>query len=199
MTPNSVEQTISAVQPVLTTARLILRPFLLGDAAEVQRLAGDVRIARGTSAVPHPYPEGVAQAWISAHPQWFDDRKEIIYAVTERSSKCLLGAVSLLNISRVHSRAELGFWIGVDFWSKGYCTEAVRALMHFGIDSLAVTRFVGRCLAWNTASATVMRNAGLLPEGRLVLHELRDGQFVDQLLFGCVMPERQESAPPFFA
>lgn len=50
----------------LDTPRLRLRPFLPQDAAVVQELAADYDIARTTLSVPHPYPEGAAEAWIEA-------------------------------------------------------------------------------------------------------------------------------------
>jgi [ribosomal protein S5]-alanine N-acetyltransferase len=40
--------------PSLKTERLILRPFSLDDAKDVQRLAGDVDIAKTTLTIPHP-------------------------------------------------------------------------------------------------------------------------------------------------
>ena len=178
------------MQRTLATARLVLRPFNLADAASVQRLAGDARIARGTTAVPHPYADSVAEAWIGGQSAAYDTRREIVFAVVERQSEAVVGAVSLLNISARHARAELGFWIGVAFWSQGFCSEAVREVVRFGQDDLQITKFVGRCLAWNSASAAVMRKAGFELEGRLIKQELREGMYVDQLVFGLVLPGR---------
>jgi ribosomal-protein-alanine N-acetyltransferase len=42
-------------QPILKTERLILRPFTLDDALDVQRIAGDEKIAETTGAIPYPY------------------------------------------------------------------------------------------------------------------------------------------------
>ncbi len=44
-------------RPTLQTSRLILRPFELTDAPEVQKLAGAREIASTIENMPHPYPE----------------------------------------------------------------------------------------------------------------------------------------------
>jgi hypothetical protein len=45
----------------LETARLLLRPFTVADAPDVQRLAGEREIASTTLHVPHPYEDGMAE------------------------------------------------------------------------------------------------------------------------------------------
>ena len=178
------------MQPTIKSSRLRLRPFVAADASDVRRLAGDKRIADMTLAIPHPYPEGAAEAWIASHPDSYEGGKEATFAITLMDSGDLLGAISLLDISREHARAELGYWVGVDHWSKGYCTEAVRRLLEFGTEELGITRFVGRCIGRNAASARVMVKAGMLPEGHLRQHMLRHGRYEDMLLFGLVLAGR---------
>lgn len=177
-------------RPNLQTDRLVLRPFTPADEADVQQLAGDARIARGTDAVPHPYPLEAARDWIANHPGFFASLKEIVYAITRKDSGELVGAISLLNISRRDSRAELGFWVGAPHWSSGYCTEAARALIEHGHAAHGLSKIVGRCLAWNTASARVMQKLGMAREGRLVKHVYRDGRYEDQLLFAICLAGR---------
>ncbi len=53
--------------PTLQTERLMLRPFHVADAPRVKELAGAWEIAATTANVPHPYEEGMAEAWIGAH------------------------------------------------------------------------------------------------------------------------------------
>jgi RimJ/RimL family protein N-acetyltransferase len=178
------------MQPVLDTPRLLLRPFVPADAPEVQRLAGDARVAETTLAIPHPYPDGAAAAWIASHAAGWADGSEISWAIVRREDGALLGAAALMGINARHASAELGYWVGHEHWGLGYASEAARALAAFADGQLGLSRVVGRCLARNPASARVLEKAGLRAEGRLVRHLYVGGVFEDVLLFGWVRPSR---------
>lgn len=163
---------------------------MLADAPRVRALADDARIADTTTTIPHPYPEGAAETWISEHEVSYTQAREATFAIQHRASGHLIGAVSLLDIQLKHLRAELGYWTGVPFWGNGYCTEAVGILIHHARDAFGVTRIVGRCFARNAASARVMAKAGLQPEGVLRKQILKNGVYEDIMLFGLVLPGR---------
>jgi ribosomal-protein-alanine N-acetyltransferase len=69
-------------QPNIETERLLLRPFQIADAPDVQRLAGEKAIASTTLTMPHPYEDGMAEAWIGGHQQRFELKEEVVYAIT---------------------------------------------------------------------------------------------------------------------
>lgn len=178
-------------QPVLETDRLLLRPYVAADAADVQRLAGDRRIADTTANIPHPYPDGAAERWIAGLAPAFEEGSRVAFAVTLRGTGELAGTIDLHAVSREHAQAELGYWIAVGHWGKGYGTEATCRLIAYAREQLGITRIVARCLARNPASARVMEKAGLRREGMLVRHELKNGLFEDVLLYGLAFPERR--------
>lgn len=184
------------MQAVLETERLLLRPYVLADAAKVQRLAGDARVADTTANIPHPYPDGAAQTWIAGLAAAFAAGTRIVYAATLRQDGAVIGTVALHDIVAAHARAMLGYWIGVPYWGQGYATEAVRRLIDHGHTAHGLSRIGGACLARNPASARVMENAGLRAEGRLVAHECKHGVFEDLLLYGLVLPGRAPSHSP---
>lgn len=126
-------------QPTLETSRLLLRPFSLTDAPAVKALAGAEEVAWTTLNVPHPYEDGMAEDWIRSHaPGWAAD-EQAAFAMLDRDGDELVGAISLL-IMRAHERAELGYWVGVPYWNRGYATEAARAVLRFGFEELGLHR-----------------------------------------------------------
>jgi RimJ/RimL family protein N-acetyltransferase len=71
--------------PTLETIRLILRPFTLGDARDVQRLAGGREVAATTLHVPHPYVDGMAEQWIGTHQEQYERGELVTFAIVRRA------------------------------------------------------------------------------------------------------------------
>ena len=109
------------------TKRLQLRSLVLSDAAQVEALAGDYEIAKTTLNIPHPYPEGGAITWITSILEDPNEGKtRRTFAIT--LDNMLIGTISLL-IAEVHNRAELAYWLGKEYWSQGYMTEAAQLMI----------------------------------------------------------------------
>ena len=164
-------------QPTLASKRLVLRPFTLGDAEDVQRLAGAEEVADTTLNIPHPYDDELAEAWIESHADAFQERERVALAITD-SSAVLVGAISL-RLELGHERAELGYWIGVPYWGRGYATEAAGAMVEYGFNELGLNRIHARHLARNPTSGRVLEKAGLTHEGFHRAHILKNGRFED--------------------
>ena len=180
-------------QPILTTERLLLRPFIPSDAPEVQRLAGDRAIADTTVAIPHPYPDGAAEDWISKHVNWFAEEKQVTYAIARKSDGALIGAISLMEISKGH-QAELGYWIGKTYWSQGFCTEAASAVLRYAFTELGLIRVHSRHIGRNPASGRVMQKLSMKYEGCRRQHEKKWDKFEDMELYGILKHEWEQSA-----
>ncbi len=155
--------------PTLKTSRLTLRPYQLSDAKSVQRLAGEKIIADMTANIPHPYREGMAEEWISNHQGWFESGKAIALAIELNSTGEHLGTISLTQIE--DASGNLGYWVGVPFWGKGYCTEAATALIQYGFDQFGLTLIYARHLPENPASGRVMIKNGFVYRGDVSVGE----------------------------
>ena len=179
--------------PTLRTARLVLRPFRADDGPAVQRLAGDPEIATTTLNIPHPYPDGVAEKWIAGHAEACAGGKGLSLAVTLAASGELIGAISLMSISSAHSHAELGYWIGKDFWGRGYCTEAAREIVRFAFEEMGLHRVFGHHFSRNPASGRVMQKIGMRHEGTHPQHIRKWEEFEDVESYGVLKSDLREA------
>ncbi|HEY7550230.1 MAG TPA: GNAT family N-acetyltransferase [Hyphomicrobiaceae bacterium] len=140
----------------IATDRLLLRPFRRSDAKDFTRLAGDWSVASMTSDIPHPLSEGQARGWLKP------GRREVRFAI-ERAGR-LIGGTGYYQ--RRSGTAELGFWLGREWWGLGYATEASRAVVRFGFELKRLPGFTSSHFVDNTASAGVLRKLGFEPVGR---------------------------------
>lgn len=83
------------------TARLIHRPVLPEDAGVIQRLAGDREVAANAAGIPHPFEEGMAEAWLAS----LDARSHVL-ALCHAESGAVI--VELFILERGHFHANHG-------------------------------------------------------------------------------------------
>lgn len=172
--------------PTLVTERLLLRPFMLSDAAEVQRLAGDFTVADTTAAIPHPYPDGAAEAWISTLENEFIKNRTLSLAITIKETRGLAGCVSIMDMDKTSNSGEIGYWIGKDFWGHGYCTEAALAIMKYGFENMGLNRIGAKHFARNPVSGKVMQKLGMKQEGHLRQAFVKWGRHEDYVLYAIL-------------
>ncbi|WP_214021009.1 GNAT family N-acetyltransferase [Methanoculleus sp.] len=178
--------------PILVTDRLLLRPFTLADAPEVQRLAGDYEIASRTLEIPYPYPDGAAENWIATQRSGFEQGVHVVYAVARAREGDLVGAVGLVEVNRRHGRAELGYWVARPCRGRGYATEAARAMIEYGFSILELHRIYAMHLSRNPASGRVMEKCGMVHEAHLREHDRKRGTFEDVDVWGVLHDEWRE-------
>jgi RimJ/RimL family protein N-acetyltransferase len=174
-------------QPSITTERLLLRPCVASDADAVQRLVSDIEVARQTLNIPHPYPEGGAAEWIEKHAERFENSEEIVFGLFTRDGGELVGVMGL--IPKSHDRAEIGYWIGVPFWGRGYATEAARAMVRYAFEEMDVNRIEAEHFARNPASGRVLQKAGMRHEGTRRQAILKWNEYLDVELYAILRSE----------
>lgn len=179
-------------RPTLITKRLKLRPFYIEDAPEVQLLAGDMEIARNAINIPHPYEDGIAERWIITHLEEFDDGKSVIFAITLKEDGKLIGAIGLI-INEKHNHAELGYWIGKQYWNNGYCKEAVKEVIKYGFEDLGFNKIFANHLEKNTASGKILIKNRMKQEGILRRHLYSFDKYENLVCYGILKSEYKTS------
>ena len=150
--PQALAQQPSGPSPVLGTARLVLRAPVRSDIKAIARLANDRRVAENTFRIPHPYR--------------VEDGEQFVAAINRQPGEAALvvtldgGAIGICSIESREGEAEIGYWLGVPFWGRGYATEAVRALIDHAFGELGHDALVSGARVSNPASRRVLEKCG---------------------------------------
>jgi len=147
------------MQQNIETERLLLRPFRLSDSKRVSELAGEKIIADMTANIPHPYQPIMAESWIKNHRNLFNSKKGMVYALTLKGDDRIMGAVSFPTLE--DGLGVLGYWLGVQYWGKGFAFEASKGLVEHckrehGLETLEVMHLVS-----NDRSKSVIKKLGV--------------------------------------
>ena len=79
----------------------------------------------------------------------------------------LIGTCTLLNLSRAHRRAEIGFALGRASWGQGLATEALERMTTFAFDVLDLHRLEADVDPRNERSLRMLGAQGFQREGLL--------------------------------
>jgi RimJ/RimL family protein N-acetyltransferase len=140
------------IVPVLATARLVLRAPRRSDVKAIASFANDRRIAANTARIPHPY--GI------------EDAEQFIAAVNKREGEaCFVimlecAPIGVCSVDLREDGPEVGYWLGVPYWSRGFATEAVRALIDHAFGDLEHETLISGARVTNPASRRVLEKCG---------------------------------------
>ena len=171
---------------MLETARLKLRGFTESDIPDLVRLIGTREVAATTLRIPHPYKETHAREFLASIAK----ENELRLAIERRVDGQLCGGIGL-HPDLQHGRAELGYWLGVQFWGTGYATEAATAVVQYGFEKLKLNRIFASHFEGNVASARVLRKIGMRHEGCMRKHICKWGKYLDSELYAILRDEGQ--------
>ena len=176
--------------PTLRTPRLTLGAFTEEDAPELQRLAGAREIADTTLGNSPSLRVGSRHRMdrTAAKGSFPGTGHQLCHPI--RSSGALIGSVGLRDIDPEHLQAELGFWIGREWWGNGYAREAAAAVIDFGFDSVGLNRICAHHMVRNPSAGKVLHAAGMLREGLLRQRVRKWGVYEDVVVYAIIREDR---------
>lgn len=171
----------------LQAGSCIVREWRLQDAAELAQQANDRRIWLNLRDLfPHPYTLQDAEQYLgkivpSGLPTSF---------AIEHAGRVAGGIGYMLRPDVERIGAEIGYWLGVQYWGQGIVTAALRALTrHAFATHVELQRLFAVPFASNPASARVLEKAGYTREGTLRNSVIKDGCVLDQWMYACLRHE----------
>jgi len=154
---------IIETSPVIETRRLVLRAPAPQDVTRIASMANDRDIARMTCRMPHPFGTGDAEDFVIAVAGQ-DPAKANTFLIEHED----LGAVGVIGLFEDGDVApETGYWIGRDYWGRGFATEALEGAMVWASRKWKRRALVAGHFADNPASGRVLEKAGFLYTGEV--------------------------------
>ena len=167
--------------PVLQTDRVILRELQPSDAPRLLEIATCEQVTRFS----WPAPDGAAA--VERFIRWtYDERKAgkyLCYGIFSRANNTLAGMFELRRLQPDFFRAEAGFFVAPDFWGTGVFIDAAHQMMALAFDRLGVHRIEVRVAVDNDRGNAAMQKLAADREGVLRDAFVRDGQYVDQVMW----------------
>jgi len=171
-------------EPVrIQLTKSLLREWRRGDEPSLVRHANNRNVwINVRDTFPHPYAPADARSWIrlaSTH-----GLNHVFAIDVEGFAVGAIGVRPGEDINRFS--AEIGYWLGEEYWNRGIVTEAVHAVTRYAFTSLEMMRLQAEVFEWNTASMRVLEKAGFTREGVLRKSAFKDRKWVDQVVYSMV-------------
>ncbi len=174
----------------LETERLILRRFTMDDIDDMyQNWASDPEVTRYLSWLPHGN-RAITQRVIGGWIESYENLESYQWAIMLKTGRKLIGSISIVEISNLHQRCEVGYCMSKAYWNQGIMTEALKGLIRHLFETVGMQRVQAIHHIANPASGKVMQKAGLQYEGRLRKYHMNNQQeLVDCEMYGIVRAE----------
>lgn len=157
-----------------------LRTWQDEDLNSLVKHANNKKIADNlTNKFPYPYTKQDGQNFISFAK---DQSSHRIFAIIINNEAC--GGIGLHPQTDVSIKnAELGYWIGEQYWGKGIITKAIIEIVTYGFENLKIDRIFARPFGSNFASQRVLEKAGFLLEARFKNTFWKNDVYEDELVY----------------
>lgn len=143
-------------QPLIETERLVLRPLRKSDMGLIELYWSDPRVAHMTTAIPHPVPPGMSEAFVARAME--DTRVDDVWAMDgiKSGGAEVMGLISLERMDR--NQSEVAYWVAPPFWNTGLASDAVQALVE--ANPMRNAAMFASVFQDNPASARVLTHCG---------------------------------------
>ena len=162
-----------------------IRPWATGDAPDLARAIGNPKVLMNLrDGIPYPYTVADAEAFIrgmrGAEP-------DTVYAWAIDVNGRAVGSVAASRLGNIHRRtAEMGYYVGEDYWGRGVATAAVRAACDWLFEHTDILRIFAEPFERNGASCRVLEKAGFQLEGLMRKNAVKDGEVLNMKMYARV-------------
>ena len=119
--------------------------------------------------------------------------RSLCFAVTLKGSTTAIGIFQIHELEERFQTAEWGFALGSPFWGTGVFEESAQLILQFAFTTLGVHRLEARVAVRNGRGGRALQKIGAVQEGVLRKSFLRNGEYLDQVLYAMVRDDWRAS------
>jgi len=175
--------------PVLTGQSVILRELRMSDAPVLLSMLSSEEVARFISPPPTTV-EGFERFIEWTHSERAAGRY-LCFGIVPEGFDAAVGLFQVRQAEPDFASAEWGFALGSPYWGSGLFMAGARLVLDFAFDVIGVHRLEARAAVQNGRGNGALRKIGALQEGILRRSFLRNGAYLDQVLWAIVSSDRQ--------
>ncbi len=151
--------------PTLETARLVLRPIAVNDAAPLHRISNEPGVRR---YLWDDEPVSTATVWelTSQSARMFSEEEIGLFGVRRRGSENLIGFCGFVRLEGM-KELELAYELTQGAWGEGLATEASLACLRHAFEDANLARVIAGADAENVASLRVIEKLGMTYVGSM--------------------------------
>jgi ribosomal-protein-alanine N-acetyltransferase len=140
----------------------------------------------------------IAENMRDAFPSTLDDCRKTVESFScnnETKQYCraivvngeAVGSIALFIKDDVYCKsAEIAYWLGEPFWSRGIMSEAIKQLCQTAFEQYDIVRISAEPYAHNTGSRKALEKAGFVLEGIMKKSVYKNGSFFDYCMYALV-------------
>lgn len=145
----------------IETERLILRPWQPSDRAPFWAMGQDAEVMQYLLPLTDRAASDAVAEKLNTHIEMHGFG---FWALEEKGGAPFIGFTGLIHVSADKPFApavEIGWRLARAHWGKGYASEAARASLAYGFDTLKLNEIVSLTVPANTRSQAVMKRIGM--------------------------------------
>lgn len=168
---------MSSTSMKFTDGIVTIRKFRRNDKYRMAEIANNMKIAINLrDAFPYPYSLEDARKFIN---MCLRIKPYQIFAIEFEGE--YVGNIGLHKQDDVYRKtAELGYFIGEQYWNRGITPRAVNLICEYGFRELDVIKIYSGVFSFNTASQRVLEKCGFELEAVLKSAVIKNGKICDE-------------------
>ena len=170
--------------PVMTGKTVVLRELRASDAPSLFAMLTAEEVARFIS--PPPTTVEGFEHFIAWTLRQRTAGTYACFAVTLKGFDTAIGIFQVRQTECGFGTAEWGFALGSAFWGTGVFLESAELMLEFVFDTVGVHRLEARAAVLNGRGNGALLKIGAVQEGILRKSFLRNGRYLDQVLYAIV-------------